>query len=191
MWSACTKHFSSPAARLETFKYFSNSAVAEELVESGFFLEIDNHTATCFSCGSCFDIQNTSIKTDFKTIHLKLNSNCAFIDSVCSTRDAKKIASRVKYLKPLTFYTRQQASFNEDFKDCYNRLKSLPETTTNKKKIARAGFYAACNKYVCFECGVRVRSFQHTDPWKLHCKLSPRCAHLLINRGFFFVQNNQ
>jgi Inhibitor of Apoptosis domain len=185
------KPFSNPATRLETYKYFPKSRlIVDELVDCGFFLEIDNHTATCFNCGSSFDLQNISSQTDFNAIHIKLNSNCSFIHASCSQRDAKKIASRVKYLKPPIYYKRQQASFNEDYNDCYDRLKSLPASVTNKKKIARAGFYRASKRYVCFECGVCVRLF-HGDPWKIHAKLNPQCAHLITNRGFFYIQANQ
>jgi hypothetical protein len=191
MSSAHTKAFSSPAARLETFKYYSkNKLIIDELVECGFYLELDNHTATCFNCRSSFDVQNVSTQTDFNTIHLKLNSNCSYIHSSCSQRDAKKIASRVKYLKPVTYYIRKQAPFNDDYNDCYERLDSLPSSATNKKKIARAGFYRSSKKYVCFECGVSVRHF-HGDPWIIHCKLSAWCNHLITNRGFFFIQKHR
>jgi hypothetical protein len=187
----CSAFFSCPVARLETFKYFTKSKIiVGELVESGFYLEIDNQTATCFNCGSSFDAQNVSTQTDFNTIHNKLNPHCSYILSSCSQRDAKKIASRVRYLKPIIYYKRQQAPFNETYNDCYDRLKSLPSSATNKKKIARAGFYRASKKYICFECGVCVRHF-HGNPWIIHCKLSPRCDHLITNRGFFFIQKYQ
>lgn len=187
--SACKTHFSSAAARLETFKYYGNSKErVNDLVESGFVLEIDNRSATCFNCGICFDIEK---HTDFKTVHIKLSPNCTLISESRSARDAKKMEARVKHLKPVTYYQRKQAPYNDKFIDCYYRLKSLPPSTGNNKKIARAGFYKATNKYICFECGVHVRSFDEQDPWKLHCKLSANCAHLLINRGFFFIQKHQ
>jgi hypothetical protein len=192
MCSAYSKAFSSPVARLKTFKYFTKSKIiVSKLVESGFYLEIDNHTATCFNCASSFDVQNVSTQTDVNTIHIKLNSHCSYIHSSCSQRDGKKLASRVRYLKPFIYYKRQQAPFNENYNDCYDRLKSLQSSaTTNKKKISRAGFYRASKKYICFECGVCIRHF-HGDPWTIHCKMSPQCDHLITNRGFFFIQKHQ
>lgn len=191
MSSAAHKnHFSTPAARRETFKYCTNrKIIVDDLVDCGFFLEIDNRSATCFNCGVCFDIEK---HTDYKSIHIKLNSNCELLNLSCSTaRDRKKSEARVKHLKPVTHYQRQQAPFNEQYLDCHYRLKSLSKSVGNKKKIARAGFYRENKKYVCFQCGVRVRSLKEKDPWKLHCELNPRCSHLVTNRGFFFIANNQ
>lgn len=186
MPSIYVKQFANDDLRLRTFYRFKGDHhLIPDLVKCGFFLEDDNKRVCCFQCGIAFDVEST--QKDFRGIHLNANPHCVFINSIITQRERRKLIRGIKYYKPSTYFVRQQAPFNDEFVDCYNRLLTLPENA--KTRMARAGFYFRENTYFCYECGCSTQHF-FLDPWKEHCILNPNCAHLLRCRGFYYIQKH-
>lgn len=180
------KQFGAEDLRLRTFYRFKGDQhQVRDLVRCGFFLENDDRRVCCFHCGIGFNVDESL--RDFRGTHLKANPHCQYLNSIISQRERRKLLRGIKYYKPITYFVRQPAPFNDEYVDCYNRVLSLPDKA--KGRIARAGFFYNEKSYFCYECGCNVDNFI-TDPWKEHCVLNPNCLHLLRSRGFYYVQKH-
>jgi Inhibitor of Apoptosis domain len=184
--------FADERVRLRTFAYYNGECDITKITECGFFLKDNRSEICCFHCGvSIFEFDK---KTDFLTLHLKLNPKCEFLLGKLSRRQFRKLMKRSTYSKPETYFVREKAPFNRDFVDCYNRIESLKSVRTkyhSKNKIARAGFYYSPiykSVITCFECGLNISIEEKDNPWKIHCSLSPRCRYLLMSKGFYYIQ---
>jgi Inhibitor of Apoptosis domain len=178
--------FADENLRLRTFHPFKGDQhMVKTLVKCGFFLDNDDKRVCCFYCAVGFNADSSL--TDFRAIHLKISPDCPFLDKIISQRERRRLMRSVKYHKPLTYFVRQIAPFNDQYVDCYTRIQSLPKRSTSR--IARAGFYFGKHSYICYECGCNVPHF-FDDPWKEHCALNPNCLHLLRSKGFYYIQKN-
>jgi hypothetical protein len=183
---AYLKKFGDEDLRLRTFfRFKGDHHIVKELVKCGFFLENDDKRVCCFHCAVGFNVE--AGMRDFRSIHLKANQHCQFINSIISQRERRQLMRGIKYYKPPTYFIRQLAPFNDEFIDCYNRLQTLPENA--KARIARAGFYYDGNSFLCFECGCKIDHF-FDNPWIEHCSMNPNCLHLLRCKGFYFIQKH-
>lgn len=186
MASVYMKQFADDDVRLRTFNRFKGDHhIVKQLVTCGFFLENDNRRVCCFHCGVGFNVDSSL--QDIRGIHLKGSPHCQYLETIISQRERRKLMRGIKYYKPTTYFVRQNAPFNDEYVDCYNRAQSLPEKT--KGRVARAGFYYNENSYFCYECGCNVNNF-FDDPWVEHCVLNPNCLHLLRCKGFYYIQKH-
>lgn len=76
-----------------------------------------------------------------------------------------------------------------------DRLKTFHDYSKNnplpKETLCKSGFFflGDSDNVQCFSCGMKFKNWRKTDdPWEKHAKFSPKCRHVLNEKGSEFVQ---